>query len=106
MTLLEATGMLIDCAKTWAPENDRLMKRAVKRMEKRLLVLQVRAAKERHRRRRIAWNDLQAIKPVCDCGHAFELGEFVRQAELGARGCIKHFQCPHCDVLVIGVRSE
>src|SRR4051812_34002215 len=55
MTLLEATSHLIDCAKTNAHESDRVMQRAVKRMEKRLAVLKLRAAKTLRRNRRLAW---------------------------------------------------
>lgn len=61
MNLLEATSTLIDAAKTYGPESDRVLQRSIKRMEKRLHVLQVRSAKARKRNRMKAFWDAMAI---------------------------------------------
>ena len=105
MTLLEATATLIDCAKTWAPD-DPIVKRAVRRMERRLEVLQLRAANARRLRRHKAWVALQSFRPVCDCGHRFIFGEFAGAAVLTGHGNIKRYHCPKCSKLVVGLAEQ
>lgn len=100
MTLLDATATLIDTAKTYA-EHDRAVMRAVKRMEKRLRLLQLRSLKATRRRRHFAWKTLQHLNPVCDCSHRFTFIEFIHAAEIDHRGWIKLFICPHCRRLVV-----
>jgi len=102
MTLLDATATMIDACKTWAPENDKVLQRAVKRMEKRLAVLRLRAAKALRRRRQKGWADLQHLAPSCpSCGIEFSFGDFVKAAELNHRGDILNFDCPDCSERVV-----
>lgn len=107
MTLLDATTTLIDTAKTYAPE-DRVVARAVKRMEKRLRLLQLRNAKAIRRRRSSAWVDcLVVIKATCSgCGFVFDFGSFVKNAQLTGHGHIKSLRCPNCSKPLIGYPSE
>jgi hypothetical protein len=100
VTLLDATATLIDCAKTYA-DHDKSVMRAVARMEKRLRLLQLRAARARRSRRRSAWRALQFFAPVCRCSHRFTFGQFVRSAEIDGRGWIQRFVCPACRGFVI-----
>src|SRR5690349_15918127 len=102
MTLLEATTILLDCVKTWGPDNSVQIKTAVKRMEKRLEVLQLRAAKALRRRRHKGWLDLQHLAPTCQhCGRQFAFGDFAKTAELNHKGDIIRFDCPVCEQVVV-----
>lgn len=99
MTLLEATALLIDCARTYGPEQDRVLARAVKRMEKRLAVLQKRHGKALLSRLHRGWIVLRivlrSVTPTCPtCETAITYGDFIRTAELWGDGCIKNFPCP------------
>ena len=115
MTLLEATSHLIDCAKTNAHESDRVMARAIKRMEQRLRVLQLRTAKARRKARDNAWIILcimtlkqeEGGDPTCrHCGHVFSFGQFVKTGFITHRGQIRAFHCPACDVHLIGYQHQ
>jgi hypothetical protein len=102
MTLLEATSTLLDCVKTWSPNNSPQVNRAVRRMERRLQVLQLRQAKSLRRRRQKGWLDLQHLAPACQhCGFDFCFGDFAKTAELNWRGDIIRFDCPSCEKLVV-----
>ena len=111
MNLLEATTTLIDAVKTHAPEEDRMVQRAVRRMEKRLFVLQVRRAKARKRNRRKAfWQAVglfdggvlvtdsskrgMFLCPQCK-GRIF-FGDFCKNAEFTGSGRFTTMSCPHC----------
>lgn len=114
MTLLEATTTLIDAVKTWAPEEDRKIAQAVKRMEKRLFVLQVRAAWARKRNRRKAFYDAMgefgggvvdngpaggikyAVIPCKACRFFVTFGDFCKGAEFTGHGRIIILVCPKC----------
>jgi len=115
MNLLEATTTLIDAVKTHAPEDDRIIARAVKRMEKRLFVLQVRQAKSRKRNRvKAFWQAVglfdggilvgeSAKKGIFLCpgckGRIF-FGDFCRNAEFSGGGNFQNMNCPHCSLLM------
>ena len=103
MNLLESTSTLIDAVKTSCrPENDRKLMSAVKRMERRLAVLQLRAAKALKRRRHKGWADLQHLAPSCyACNEVFAFGDFVKSAELNHRGDIIRFDCPVCEACIV-----
>src|SRR5690242_9194582 len=104
MNLLEATTTMIDAVKTYAPEDDKTIQRAVKRFEKRLFVLQVRAAKRRRRNRRHAFQHAVEIfngraASVCGryygevdckgCNTILLFGDFCRDGEFSGSGkCI------------------
>jgi len=105
MNLLDATATLIDCAKTYA-DHDPGVQRAVKRMEKRLRLLQLRAAKARRSRRYKAWRTLQHLNPVCKCSHRFTFGEFIASADISHHGLIHVFVCPYCRRLVINFDAD
>jgi hypothetical protein len=106
MTLLEATTTVIDAAKTHSPwETDRMLHHAIKRLEKRLEVLQLRRDKEISRRQDSAWTDCQVvIKNTCShCGFVFDLDAFLNNAQITGRGHIKRLHCPTCKKLLIGI---
>lgn len=120
MTLLEATATLIDAVKTWAPGEDRKLKAAVKRMEKRLRLLQLRARKAFRRRRWSAWYQACAdygevwhppgrptrrlTDPICgQCFHMINYREFCHSAEFGGRGNLLVLCCPYCDFPMTGL---
>jgi hypothetical protein len=105
MNLLEATALLVDCAKEFGP-GDSHTRKAIKRMEQRLRVLKLRAAKARRKRRHKAWEALQHFAPECRCGHVFTFGEFVRAATIDHRGWIQRFDCPACQILIIKLRHH
>lgn len=112
MTLLEATAHLIDLAKTSGPE-DAITRRAIKRMEKRLEVLRLRAAKALRARRHSAWVDFEVVyqgnhpdSKCHKCGFEIGYGDFVKSALLTGRGHIKRFCCPACGQLLIGFPQE
>lgn len=106
MTLLEATATLIDCAKTYG-EHDSAVMKAVRRMEKRLAVLQLRALKAKKRCRSYAWKSLRFLNPKClVCEHEFTFGELVHGAEINHRGWIHNFICPQCRSLVMILEGE
>lgn len=109
MNLLEATTTLIDCAKTYAPENDKVVARAVRRMEKRLHVLQVRSVKARKRCRVKAFWDAMAnfeggvcVKtnkpvftcPACHC--LINFADFCHKGMFSGSGKMVSMQCPQC----------
>jgi len=109
MTLLDATTTLIAAVKTWAPEEDRKVAQAVKRMEKRLFLLQVRHAKARKRNRTNAFWDAmtqfhggacqtkhQACIPCKACGFKIFFGDFCKHGDWTGHGKIKTLGCPKC----------
>lgn len=113
MNLLEATTTLIDAAKTYAPEQDRLIVRAVKRMEKRLAVLQLRAAKALKRNRLEAWyqalmllgrviadDHKTVLLPCKGCQHPISFGEFCKGVVFTGRGDLVSLTCPECGCLM------
>jgi hypothetical protein len=113
MNLLEATSTLIDVAKTHAHENDHVARRAIKRMEKRLFLLQVRAAKARKRNRFQAFWDAmavfnggvctqkrQAVIPCAACENKMYFGDFCKTAEFTGHGRVKTLACPKCGCLM------
>jgi hypothetical protein len=124
MNLLDASITLVDAARQ-LPDNPSLS-RAIKRMEKRIRVLQLRAAKTRRRRRWRAWAEALAVAGtdnpnvtrlyrrldqvrslVCaGCGFRFDFGAFVRHAELRGRGHVKHLDCPQCGYGIFGVPED
>ena len=115
MNLLDATTTLIDTAKTYAPENDAVIARAIKRMEKRLFVLQVRSAKARKRNRVKAFWDAMglfkggasggpksdAVIPCKVCDHLIGFGEFCKHAEFTGGGRIETLTCPNCNNVMV-----
>lgn len=106
MNLLEATSALLDFVKTSAPENVQI-RRAVKRMEKRLEVLQARAEKERERRLWKAWDEavvhFQGLGITCEhCGFEFDPVAFFRNAEVSGRGQVKQLDCAKCGYRMMG----
>ena len=106
MTLLNATSILLDFVKTEAPEDPHI-KRAVKRMERRLAVLQLRSAKALLRRRHKGWADLLHLAESCPaCGIKFSFGDFAKTALLNSRGDILNFDCPDCGVTVVRLWIE
>lgn len=106
MTLLEATSHLIDAAKTWCPRDDKMLTRAIKRMEKRLEVLQFRKATALRRRRHKAWELMQHLRRDCQhCGFDFCFGDFVKTAEIDHRQLVR-FDCPACEKLVVVLEVE
>ncbi|HEV2692407.1 MAG TPA: hypothetical protein VG347_05875 [Verrucomicrobiae bacterium] len=113
MTLLTATSTLIDAVKTYAPEEDAHIQRAVKRMEKRLLVLQVRAKKNEKRIRTLAFwcamvtfnggvspGPRLAVIPCKGCEYLITFKDFIKNGEWDGRGNFKSLICPHCECLM------
>lgn len=119
MNLLEATATLIDAAKTYAPEQDKVIQRAVRRMEKRYLVLQVRAAKARKRNRiNSFWHAMaifnggaaqnpdhprrrkEACIPCQRCGHLIFFSEFCKGATFSGAGRIQFLECGACGLVM------
>lgn len=109
MTLLEATTTLIDAVKTYAPESDRKVTQAIKRMEKRLFVLLVRQAKARKRARTNAFWDAMAtlgggvscapnvdVIPCKGCDAVIDFGTFCKSAEWTGNGRVINLTCPKC----------
>lgn len=103
MTLLDATSHLLDWAKTHGTE-DRLLKCAIRRMEQRLSVLQLRQANALRRRRHRAWTSLQAVATTCpDCGVVWSFGDFIEIAEIDHRGNLIRFDCSDCEAMIFSV---
>lgn len=118
MNLLEATETLIDAARQ-LPENRKLTQ-AIKRMEKRTLVLRIRARKAFRRRRWRAWYsacaELGVIgrghgprrlgRPICrQCPHMFSFRDFCHHAEVSGAGMSKRLECPQCGHVLIEKRE-
>lgn len=98
MTLLDATALLIEIAKTRGPD-DRLTRQAVRRMEQRLELLQQRKEKALTHRRATAWNIYISARPdrKCPvCGFEMSALEFVRTAVIDGRGFPRLVACPAC----------
>lgn len=96
---------MIDAVKTWCPAGDRKLNGAIKRMEKRLEVLQFRAAKALSARRHKGWAMLKKLIPGQTCGSCaieFSFGDFAKAANLTGHGQIREFRCPSCDEFLIG----
>ena len=108
MTLLDATATLIDAVKTYAPEEDATIRRALKRAEKRLRLLQLRKAKATRRHRKMAWHMVRiAIKATCPgCGFVFDFGSFIKNVEFNGHGDINGLHCPECDDHIMGYRGK
>ena len=111
MNLLEATSTLLDFVKTNAPENDKTIQRAIKRMEKRLTVLQARRAKNLKRIQMEAFFDARtitiaaviggvAMMQCTKCLEIIEFDDFVRTAEYTGRGRFLSVTCPWCRFLM------
>lgn len=108
MTLLEATSHLIDIAKTFG-RDDAITRRAIKRMERRLAVLQLRTAKAlRARRHKAWWNGPSTTQcPHPECQHPISFGEFCKSAHIDGRGRTRRWDCPHCGrPIVLDPREE
>jgi hypothetical protein len=124
MTLLDATTTLIDAAKTYAPENDRVIARAVKRMEKRLAILQQRAVQYRARNQTNAWlygvalyggrrakhrviaDRPEAVIPCKACQHEITFDEFLTAADYTGHGHVRQITCPACGVVMAPEAQE
>lgn len=109
MNLLEATSTLIDLAKTHGREDDRVLQRAIRRMEKRLMLLKVRAAKARRRARREAFWEAYAIfkgHPCADTHQAcipcqayqrkLYFGDFCKWGWWTGHGRVQLLECRYC----------
>jgi hypothetical protein len=108
MNLLDATATLLDFAKTNAHEGDRVIQRAIRRMEKRLFILQVRAAKRRRRARLEAFYQAIAafrgssgsravgLIPCMNCDNAMGFREFCKGAVFTGSGRIQSLTCNEC----------
>lgn len=115
MTLLDASITLVDAARQ-LPEN-RALKGAIKRMEKRIQVLQLRSRKAFRRRRWRAWYHACAdagdvwnsplgrrlTDPICmSCFHMVQFSQFCHIAEFNSRGLLS-LCCPHCGYCIAGL---
>lgn len=109
MNLLDATATVLDLAKTHAHESDRVAQAAIKRVEKRLHLLRIRAAKNRRRLRHHAWwilmwhfkggwlQDSKVMVIECpQCDELVDFGHVCRSAVISGRGAVVKFDCPHC----------
>jgi hypothetical protein len=119
MTLLEATITLIDAARQ-LPE-DKTRERAIKRVEKRVRLLQLRALRARKWNRRKAFYDAVAITgggvatvlgrmfaiAICkQCNTQLDFGDFCRCGQFNGRGKAISFFCPKCKSYLIGEPPE
>jgi predicted RNA-binding Zn-ribbon protein involved in translation (DUF1610 family) len=105
MNLLEATAHLIDLAKTLG-RDDAMTRRAIKRMEKRLEVLRLRAAKALRARRHKAWMRGPSTTqcPHRACEHEITFGDFIKSAVIDGRGKVTEWRCPHCGRWLVPLR--
>ncbi len=98
--------------KTHGRENDKPLQRAVRRMEKRLELLQYRRLTLRRRSRSRAWEWYQFTRGVrgilqgevaCPyCKFEICFGEFLKAVELRGNTCdIIRFDCPACGTLLM-----
>lgn len=105
MTLLDASVHLIDAARQ-VPEN-KVLERAIKRMERRVQVLRLRAARARRRGRHKAWWNVMWTyvggfahkRAVIDCPGCkvwIDFGHFASNAEIDGRGYVKSWECGKC----------
>jgi hypothetical protein len=114
MNLLDATTILIESAKNFCPVEDPEILRAVKRMEKRLEVLQYRAAKRKKQVRMSAFWDAfgefgggksvarNAAVIVCKgCQSEIDFGDFLKHAEWDGIGRVKSLNCAQCGLLMM-----
>lgn len=117
MNLLDATATLIDFAKTNAHESDRVVQRAIRRMERRYMVLKVRAARNRKRARTKAfWFAMAAFNgggfvdpsighrraafPCRACENNFFFGDFCKHGQWDGRGIATQVVCPSCSAVM------
>lgn len=113
MTLLDATTTLIDFARTNGSEEDACLARAIKRMEQRLFVLQVRHAKRQKQiRTKAFWDAMcnfnggacqltrQACIPCPTCQLKIFSGDFMKNAEWTGTGKVLTLACPKCGCLM------
>lgn len=117
MNLLDATATLIDFARTNAHESDRVVQRAIRRMEQRHDVLKVRAARNRKRTRTKAFwwamaafnggavtetgiGRLRAAFACSACNRPFFFGDFCKHAQWDGRGFVTKVTCPSCSVVM------
>lgn len=116
MTLLDASTTLVDAVRQLPAADDPRgpLAKSIRRMERRIQVLRLRAAKARKLRRSKAWLEAQEILPsslegnqaivVCPkCLERFNFGDFVRTAEITGHGIIKLWICTKCDWPMIGL---
>ncbi len=113
MTLLNATSAVIDVIKEHSLDDDEHVRNAVKRLEKRLFVLQLRHTKRQKQNRWKAFR--QAIQMfgggalhtkdglrdcvICQkCRHGIEFDDFIENATFNGNGRIITLVCPHCSV--------
>lgn len=109
MTLLEATGRLIEFAKQKGKPTDKVLKRAVKRMEDRHYLLRYRAIKAKKRNRDNAFWDAMGVfngaahgEPrragiACHrCSYVIYFGEFLKYSSINGRGQCLFLDCPVC----------
>ena len=121
MNLLDATATLIDFAKTNAHESDRVVQRAIRRMERRHFVLQLRTARNRKRiRTKAFWSAMAAFEggavmdpgvgrrraafPCSGCGRHLFFGDFLKHGQWDGRGIVTKVVCPKCGVLMVAPR--
>lgn len=119
MTLLDATATLVDFAKTNGRENDRVLAKAIVRVEKRLWLLQLRHAKATRTNRRKAWwaaigaldggMDTLREQGMCfcpKCRFRFDFGDFLKASRITGHGQVKSLICPECKSVLIGKPPE
>lgn len=102
MTLLDATSLLIEIAKTRGAD-DRITRKAIRRMEERLNVLQFRKQTALLRRRHRAWpfRDIKDLR-CPSCSFELSFGDFARDADIDYRSLTKSWHCPACRAFLMG----
>lgn len=113
MTLLNATTLLIETIKTHCLDDDPQVKRALKRMEKRLVILRLRRLQAHKRCQMNAfWDAVKTFgggavgeagnREACitcqQCAKPILFVEFVKEGIFTGRGKIISLHCPHCSV--------
>jgi hypothetical protein len=103
MNLLDATTHVLEAARE-APENP-ILTRAIKRLDRRVQLLRLRAAKARRRNRHKAWN--RATIPFgashigcVECKCTIDFGTFAKRALIDGRGRAVELRCPECGAQV------
>lgn len=105
MTLLEATSTLIDAVRSHGLDEQPAVRRALKRMEQRLDVLQHRQSKALLRRRQIAYAMLKALtKGHCRvCRFDIAYGDFLHNphCQYDGRGFLRFYRCANCGEVLV-----
>ncbi len=116
VNLRTATSTLIDFARTNGHESDRELQRAIRRMEQRYAVLQLREAKNRKRTRSKAfWSAMAAFEggvytinakghagfPCSGCKAAIFFGDFCKLGQWDGRGIVTQMICPKCALVMM-----